>query len=109
MKRDFALKGAKALTLDLSKGPLAVVLHPAARKGGDTKADVAVAAIRGLTADEIIARERAWDTGQRERVRTYVAAVETSRGRIETVGFSLPRRLSSRSDCVTAGLCTSWR
>ena len=58
VKRDFDLKGAKALTLDLSKGPLAAVLHPAARKGGETKAEVAVAAIRGLTARDHRARAR---------------------------------------------------
>ena len=90
VKRDFDLKGAKALTLDLSKGPLAAVLHPAARKGGETKAEVAVAAIRGLTADEIIARERAWDAGQREKARTYIASVETSlRFRVAQFGQSL--------------------
>lgn len=90
VKRDFDLKGARALTLDLSKGPLAAILHPAARKGGETRAEVAVAATRGLTADEIIARERAWDAGQRERVRTYVASVDTSlRFRVAQFGQSL--------------------
>jgi hypothetical protein len=78
VRRDFEVKGARALTLDLSKGPLAVVLHPAARKGGETKAEVAVGAVRGLTADEIIARQRAWDAGQREKFHTYTASMNTS-------------------------------
>ncbi len=77
-RRDFELKGAPALTLDLSKGPLAVVLTPAARAGGETKAAVDVGATRGLTADEIIARERAWEAGQRERFKTYTALMDTS-------------------------------
>ncbi|MFY9550634.1 MAG: hypothetical protein WAU32_05735, partial [Thermoanaerobaculia bacterium] len=78
VKRDFELQGAAALTLDLSRGPLAVVLRPASRSGADTKAAVQVGAERGLTAEEIIARERAWDAGQRERVQTYIAMAETS-------------------------------
>ena len=77
-RRDFELKGAKTLTLDLSKAPLAVTLTPVERAGGDTKAAVEVGATRGLTADEIIARERAWDAGQRDRTRTYTAAMDTS-------------------------------
>jgi len=78
VRRDFELKSAPALTLDASKGPLAVVLTPAARAGGETKAAVDVGAVRGLTADEIIARERAWEAGQRERYRTYTALMDTS-------------------------------
>jgi hypothetical protein len=78
VKRDFDLKGAKTLTLDLSKGSLAVVLHPAARPGGETKAAIDVAAARGLTAEEIVARERAWDAAQRERAQTFVADMKTS-------------------------------
>ncbi|MCP6769616.1 hypothetical protein NL529_32690, partial [Klebsiella pneumoniae] len=35
-------------------------------------------ATRGLTAEEIIARERAWDAGQREKTRTYIAAMDSS-------------------------------
>ncbi|HEY3202994.1 MAG TPA: hypothetical protein VGL03_04970 [Thermoanaerobaculia bacterium] len=77
-RRDFDLRGARALTLDLSRGPLVVVLQPAARKQGETKAAVEVGAIRGLTAEEIIARERAWDAGQREKVSNYVASMDTS-------------------------------
>ena len=78
VRRDFELKGASALTLDLSKGPLAVVLKPMARAGRDTRAAVDVGATRGLTAEEIVARERAWDAGQREKVEAYTAVVNTS-------------------------------
>ena len=60
------------------RGPLAVVLTPAARAGAETKAAVDVGATRGLTADEIVARERGWEAGQRERVRTYTALMESS-------------------------------
>ncbi len=78
VKKSFDLKGGKALTLDLSRGPLAVVLQPAARAGGETKAVVEVGAVRGLTAEEIVARERTWDAGQREKVSTFVADLKTS-------------------------------
>jgi len=75
-KRDFELHGAKTLELDLSRGPLAVVLEPAKRP--DTRTAVEVGATRGLTADEIIARERAWDAGQREKLSSFVANMEAS-------------------------------
>lgn len=75
-KREFDVKGAKSLVLDPSKGALAVVLHPASRP--DTRAAVEVGAARGLTADEIVARERAWETGQRERIRSWVADMKAS-------------------------------
>ena len=75
-KRDFELGGAKTLELDLSRGPLAVVLEPAKRP--DTRTSVEVGAERGLTADEIIARERAWDAGQREQVSSFTAEMEAS-------------------------------
>ena len=89
-RRDFELNGAKILTLDLSKAPLAVALTPIERAGGDTKAAVEVGATRGLTADEIIARERAWDAGQRDRTRTYTAAMDTSlRFRVAQLSGSL--------------------
>jgi hypothetical protein len=77
-KRDFDLRNAKTLVLDLSKGPLAVVLQPAERPGGETKAAVEVGAARGLTAEEIVARERAWDAGQRERLQSFIADMKTS-------------------------------
>ena len=75
-KRDFQLHGAKTFELDLSRGPLAVVLEPAKRP--DERTRVEVGAARGLTADEIIARERAWDAGQREKVSTFIAEMEAS-------------------------------
>ncbi len=78
VSRDFELMSSPALTLDASKGPLAVVLTPAARAGGEAKAAVDVGALRGLTADEIIARERAWEANQREKYRTYTALMDTS-------------------------------
>jgi hypothetical protein len=78
VRRDFELKGGTALTLDLSKGPLAVALKPLAKAGGETRAAVDVGATRGLTAEEIIARERAWDAGQRAKYDTYSAAMDTS-------------------------------
>jgi hypothetical protein len=77
-RREFEVKGGSVLTLDLSKGPLAVVLKPMARPGGEARAAVDVGATRGLTADEIIARERAWDAGQREKVEAYSALLDTS-------------------------------
>jgi len=76
--RDFDTRGAKALSLDLSKGPLAVVLQPAERPGGETRANVEVGATRGLTAEEVIARQRAWDAGQREKVQSFTADMKTS-------------------------------
>jgi hypothetical protein len=75
-RREFDLKGAKSLVLDPSKGALAVVLHPASRP--DTRAAVEVGAARGLTAEEIVARERAWETGQREHVQSWIADMKTS-------------------------------
>jgi hypothetical protein len=77
-RRDFDLRGAKVLTLDPSKGALAVVLQPAARAGRETRAAVEVGAARGLTADEIVARERAWDEGQREKTKSFIADMNTS-------------------------------
>jgi hypothetical protein len=78
VRRDFDLRAAKVLTLDPSKGALAVVLQPAARPGRETRADVEVGATRGLSAEEIVARERAWDEGQRERTKSFVADMKTS-------------------------------
>ncbi len=77
-KRDFELAGAASLSVDLSKGPLAVVLRPAARPGGETRAEVQVGAARGLTAEEIVARERVWDAAQREKTRSFIAEMHTS-------------------------------
>jgi hypothetical protein len=75
-KRDFELNGAKTFELDLSRGPLAVVLEPAKRP--DERTTVQVGAARGLTAEEIIARERAWEAGQRENVSSFIANMEAS-------------------------------
>ena len=77
-KRDFEIKGAPRLDLDLSKGALAVVLQPAVRPGGETRTAVEVGATRGLTAEEIVARERVWDAGQREKVKTFRADAKAS-------------------------------
>ncbi|MEO8188714.1 MAG: hypothetical protein ABI682_00115 [Acidobacteriota bacterium] len=77
-RRDFDLRGAKTLALDPSAGPLAVVLHPAEKPGGETRSAVEVGATRGLTAEEIVARERAWEAGQRERVESYVGDMNAS-------------------------------
>jgi len=86
-RRDFTLTGAKTLTLDLSHGPLALVLQPAEHPGGASRATVEVGAVRGLTAEEIIARERAWDSAQREKTESFVADMKTSlRFRIAEVG-----------------------
>jgi hypothetical protein len=76
VKRDFELHGAKTFELDLSRGPLAVVLEPAKRP--DERTSVQVGAARGLTAEEIIARERAWEAGQRENVSSFIANMEAS-------------------------------
>jgi hypothetical protein len=90
VKRDFELKGSPSLTLDLSRGPLAVVLQPMAKKEGQTKAAVEVGAKRGLSAEEIVARERAWDAGQREKTKSYVAAMDASlRFRVASLPGSL--------------------
>ncbi len=90
VRRDFELKGASTLTLDVSRAPLAVVLQPAARKGGEAKAAVEVGATRGLTAEEIIARERAWDAGQREKTKSYMAEMDSSlRFRVASLPGSL--------------------
>ena len=75
VKREFDLAGGQVLTLDLSQGALAVVLSPTRRP---TRAAVEVGAERGLTAEEIIARERAWDAGQRERVTSFIADMKAS-------------------------------
>jgi len=77
-RRDFEVRGAKTLALDPSRGSLAVVLQPVQRKGGDSKTSVEVGAARGLTAEEIVARERAWDAGQRERVQSFIAHMDAS-------------------------------
>ncbi len=78
VRKNFDLTGAKSLTLDLSRGALAIVLQPAERPGGENRATVDVGAARGLTAEEIVARERAWDSAQREKTTTFVADMKAS-------------------------------
>ena len=75
-RRDFDLRGGRALTLNLAGGPLAAVLQPAARRDERTRVDVGAA--RGLEVSEIIARERAWEAGQREKVQSFTAEMDTS-------------------------------
>src|SRR5262249_38182549 len=77
-RRDFEVNGAPVLTLDLSRGALAVVLTPAARPGGEAKTRVDVGAERGLTAEEIVARERAWDAGPGALFTSFIADIKTS-------------------------------
>jgi hypothetical protein len=77
VRRDFELKGGAALTLNLAQGALAVRLQPIERKDAARTA-VDVGAERGLTADEIVARERAWEAGQRDAVESFVADMDTS-------------------------------
>jgi hypothetical protein len=77
-RRTFALiPGSEFLDLDLSKGPLAVRLIPA-RKPGEVTSQVTVGGEHALTAEEIIARERAWKAAQDDHVRSYTADLKTS-------------------------------
>ena len=77
-QREFALtKSSKLLDLDLSKGPLAVRLIPA-EKPGEVQAAVTVGGEHRLTAEEIVARERAWKAAQDDRIRSYTADLVTS-------------------------------
>jgi hypothetical protein len=76
-RRDFNLAGSTALTLNLAGGPLVVRLEPAARRDS-ARGEVSVGAVRGLSAEEIVARERAWEAGQRERLSSFTADLDTS-------------------------------
>ena len=77
-RRTFALgPGAKALDLDLSGGPAAVLLLPQ-RKPGEVQAQVSVGGAHGPTAEEIVAYERAWKAAQDDLVRSYTADLTTS-------------------------------
>ena len=77
-RRIFPLSaGARLLDLDLAHGPLAVRLVPE-RKPGEVQTRVTVGGARGLTADEIVARERAWKAVQDDLVRSYTADLSTS-------------------------------
>jgi hypothetical protein len=76
--RTFPLtKTSKFLDLDSSKGPLAVRLIPA-EKPGEIQTSVTVGGEHRLTAEEIVARERAWKAAQDDRVRSYTADLVTS-------------------------------
>lgn len=76
--RSFPLtKRSKFLDLDLSRGPLAVRLIPS-EKPGEVQAAVTVGGEHRLTAEEIVARERAWKAAQDDRVRSYSADLVTS-------------------------------
>ena len=77
-RRTFPLaRGSKLLDLDLSKGPLAIRLIPE-RKPGEVASQVTVGGEHALTAEEIIARERAWKAAQDDHVRSYTADLKTS-------------------------------
>jgi len=66
------------LDLSVSNGPLAVRLIPGRPAAEQVEEKVEVGGERGLTAEEIIARERAWKAAQDDRVRTYTADLDTS-------------------------------
>ena len=86
-RREPRLGGAKR-DFDLTAGDLAFARpvpriarrRASARRaaGGETRADVEVAATRGLTVEEIVARERVWDAGQREKTPSFIAHMKTS-------------------------------
>ncbi|MBC8646550.1 MAG: hypothetical protein H7X85_05275, partial [Thermoanaerobaculia bacterium] len=65
------------LTLNLAQGPLAARLIPAERPDA-SRTRVDVGAERGLTAEEIVARARAWEAGQRDAVQSFIAEMDTS-------------------------------
>ncbi len=77
-RRTFALgAGAKFLDLELAGAPAAVRLVPE-RKPGAVEAQVSVGGVHGPTAEEIVARERAWKAVQDDLVRSYTADLTTS-------------------------------
>jgi hypothetical protein len=69
--------GATFLDLELAGAPAAVRLVPE-RKPGAVEAQVSVGGVQGPTAEEIVARERAWKAVQDDLVRTYTAELTTS-------------------------------
>ncbi|MGH9441767.1 MAG: hypothetical protein ACRD16_05790 [Thermoanaerobaculia bacterium] len=69
---------SKALALDTSRGPLAVELVASKPRSGETRSQVTVGAPRSLTAEEIVAKERAWKAAQDELVKSYTADLTTS-------------------------------
>ncbi|MFN2385880.1 MAG: hypothetical protein ABR576_06285 [Thermoanaerobaculia bacterium] len=76
-RRDFEIGGAGVLTLNLAQGALAARLIPVERPDA-ARTRVDVGAERGLTAEEIVARERAWEAGQRDAVSSFLADMDTS-------------------------------
>jgi hypothetical protein len=78
-RRDFDLPpGAKYLTLDTSRGALAVELVASRARSGETRSQVTVGGVHALTAEEIVAKERAWKAAQDDLVRSYTADLSTS-------------------------------
>lgn len=68
---------SRTLHLDTEGAPLAVRLIPA-EKPGEVQAAVTVGGEHHLTAEEIVARERAWKAAQDDHVRSYTADLVTS-------------------------------
>jgi len=78
-RRTFDLPpGARALTLDLSRGLLLVRFVSARAEAEQTRARVEVGGVHELTAEEIVAKERAWHAAQNDRVRSFSAQLMTS-------------------------------
>jgi len=78
VRRTFPLDGtARVLTLGVKEGPVAVRLAPR-RSEGEVQAQVSVGGARGITAEEIVARERAWQAAQNDLVHSYTANLNTS-------------------------------
>jgi hypothetical protein len=79
VRRTFALPpSARALDLDASDGPLAVVLSARHAPGSEALSSVEVEGRHELTAEEIVARERAWEEVQSDRLRSYTAIMTAS-------------------------------
>jgi hypothetical protein len=78
-RRDFPLEARdRALDLDASRGDLLVRFVSARPPSEEVKTSVTVGARRALTADEIVAKERAWKAVQDQMFQTYSADLVTS-------------------------------
>ena len=78
-RRDFDLPpSSRSLALDTRRGPLGVELIPPLPLAGETRSQVVVGGQHALTAEEIVAKERAWKAAQEDRVRSYSADLTTS-------------------------------
>lgn len=75
--RTFEIHGAPRLALELSRTGIAVRLTPIRRPDAAAEA-VDIGAVRGLTAEEIVARTRAWEAGMVQKSPTYTADMTTS-------------------------------